>query len=507
MQTNQLEKKYNLLLRGLVTLFFGILVYTFFGEKTVNEGAGYDGLYYRDIVRNFPAMLADSFSDYKASRILPFAIAHYLLSFLDINPTDLVVLNTIWLMIFSLLLLAVIYYFKIANQLQWRKDIQAIGFIVLFFNFAILKYIGYYPILTDHFIFSITIIILYYWLRKQWLGMMLPGFAACFIWPTYSLFIPLLLLNNPVGEYNGQATGKTINLLWKLCKIGLAMLPIAIFVYLIREQNLWVDRRYLTADRYAIFRPYNFVISLISFAALYFYYLILLWPVSIVMLRSFLNSIFKTRLIQIVLAVIFIVTVYTVKYFLTSGNTEAPYPTLKDLLGEFTFRPAVSPFNFLVFGFWFLGFMLFFIAIYYRQLLEEFLKMGNGYFILFIYTLIFLTTAQPRYIATMLPFLLLPVLQVLHARMGNKWAEFKYVLVFAIAALLVSRFWFPIELNDHYMQDGNTFAEKYPMFIGPWISDKFYIILGSIAVILFSIWGKFIHQPMLRSSSDNIHGN
>lgn len=487
----------------LIVVFFGILLFTFSQEKTVNNGAGYDGIYYRDLVRNFPEMLHASFSDYKASRVLPFAAAHYLLNVLNIEPTDGVILFTIWGMMFLLMIAGVVYYFKIAELLQWRPDLTLLGFVLLFYQFAVLKYSGYYPILTDHFIFSLTIIVLYHFLKKQYLYMMLTGFAACFIWPTYSLFIPLLLLNNPVNlpAANTQET-KYGQWLWKLVKLGLALVPVVLFVYLIRSQNLWIEKRYLTADRiYANFRPYNFLVSVIATAAVYGYYLALLWPVQWQMITGWFKSLFQTKMKQLMLAIVFVAAVAAVKYFMTLGNTEPPYPTIGSLLVEFTFRPAVAPFNFIVFAFWFLGLLVFFSIRFYKQLLQQFLQLGNGYFILLVYSLIFLTTAQPRFLTTMLPFFLVALMPVLQ-QFIRKQVPGNILLLAAAFSLLVSRFWFPVEVNPHYMVDGDTAAEKLPMFIGPWISDYFYCWLTVTGLLLYFIWHRWLLRPMLQQPQE-----
>lgn len=481
----------------LVVVFFTVFVFTFLQEKTVNNGAGSDGLYYRELVRNFPEMLQASFSNYKASRILPFAFAYYLCKFFHISTSDQHVLLVVWSMILVLMMVGVVYYFKLAKLLHWRKDLVLLGFILLFYQFAVLKYSGNYPILTDHFIFPITIVIIYHFFRQQMLYLMLIGFACCFIWPTYSLFIPLLLLNNPADtKKSGSPLPDMYKPLFTLVKIGLALAPVVLFVYLIRTQNLWIDKRYLTADRiYGQFRPYNFWVSVAATAAVYFYYLFLLWPLQWKHVVAFVKSIRQTKLKQVLLAILFIGAVSAVKYFLTYGNTDIPYPTLQSLLVEFTFRPAVAPFNFLVFAFWFLGLLVFFCIRFYPQLLEQFFTIGNGYLLLLFYSLVFLTTAQPRLITTMLPFFLVALVPVLNNRF-QKAITIKSLVIYALLALVVSRFWLPITINEAYQPGGSAPAEKYQMFVGPWISDQFYLLLGSFGIVLFLSWNRLLLQSV-----------
>lgn len=489
----------------LVTVFFIVFVFTFLQEKTVNNGAGSDGLYYRELVRNFPDMLQASFSSYKASRILPFAFAYYLCRFFHISTTDQHVLLVIWSMILVLMVAGVVYYFKLAKLLNWRKDLTLLGFILLFYQFAVLKYSGNYPLLTDHFIFPLTIMVVYQFFSQQKLYLMLLGFACCFIWPTYSLFIPLLLLNNPVkSDATVLPLPRLYKTLFTLIKIGLAFVPVVLFVYLIRSQNLWIDKRYLTADRiYGQFRPSNFWVSVAATAAVYFYYLFLLWPLQWQYVVAFIKSIGQTKFKQLLPAFLFIGVVSVVKYFLTLGNTDVPYPTIQSLLVEFTFRPAVAPFNFLVFAFWFLGLLVFFCIRFYPQLLEQFFKIGNGYFLLLLYSLVFLTTAQPRFLTSMLPFFLVALMPVLEHIFVNRLSV-KILAAYSLLALVVSRFWLPITINEAYTAGGTAPAEKYPMFVGPWITNQFYLLLGLIGLILFLVWNRYLLQTFKQTTKSSI---
>lgn len=289
--------------------------------------------------------------------------------------------------------------------------------------------------------------------------------------------------------------------MWKLVKLGLALVPIVLFVYLIRSQNLWIEKRYLTADRiYGDFRPYSFIVSVIASAAVYLYYLALLWPVQWQMITTWFKSLLQTKIKQVVFTILFTAAVAAVKYFMTLGNSEPLYPTIGSLLVEFTFRPAVAPFNFIVFAFWFLGLLVFFSIRFYKQLLQQFLQMGNGYFILLVYSLVFLTTAQPRVLTTMLPYFLVAMMPVLQ-KFIRKPVPGEWLLLFAGFSLLVSRFWFPIEDNPHYMVEGDTAAE-IPMFVGPWISDYYYSWLALIGLVFYFIWHRWLLRPLLQQTQE-----
>jgi hypothetical protein len=489
----------------LTTLFFIILILSFLAEKTIYKGAGWDGGYYREVVRNFPDLLSASFSDYKASRILPFATAHFLLKVLHLEPTDEIILITVWAMIMLMMIAGVIYYYKITILLNWRTDLSLLGFVILFYNFAILKFTGFYPILTDHFIFPLTIIVIFHFLKKNYTYLMILGFAGCFIWPTYILIIPLLVLNNPI-RFSEDETNlyKPTEKVWKLIKFGIALLPIALFIHLIRTHDLWIEKRYLTASNYENFRPFNQNIFIASVIALYSYYVALMWPISFRMIKSFLQSLLLTKKKQFILAVVFLLAVKIVKYFLTLGNTDYPWPTISTLLLEFTFRPAVAPFNFIIYAYWYLGFIVFFVTRYYSQVLQRFLLLGNGYSLLLVYSLIFLTTGQSRWLITMLPIFVIPLINVLHDTIVKPIAS-KQLLLLVGFSLLVSRFWYPFEGFWFTMKEDTLkepgYWEKYPMFIGPWISNYHYVWLTAIGIVFYIVWNRYWLSKLMKKNN------
>jgi hypothetical protein len=188
--------------------------------------------------------------------------------------------------------------------------------------------------------------------------------------------------------------------------------------------------------------------------------------------------------------------VFIFKFAMTRGNSEPPFPTIRDLLVEFTFRPAVAPFNFVVFALWFLGPIIYFGIDFYTKIFYKFLEIGNGYFLLLVYSIIFLTTAQPRYLTTMLPFFIIALMPILEHIFKNIISS-KILILFAVFSLFLSRFWLPIERNPNYMKNGETADEKYPMFVGPWISDYFYLWLTVIGFGLYFFWNRFLLKSML----------
>ena len=250
---------------GSILLLFVILIYNLFAEKTVNNGAGYDGVFYRDLVNNFPAVLEKGFNGYKASRIFPFALCYLFLHLLPVQVNDTIILYTVWLMAFVLLMAAVYYYHKLAVLCNWSFPIKITGFILLFYHFGILKFMGFYPILTDHFIFSISIISIYYFLKKNVPDLIILGLVASFTWPSSLVIYLLLLLNSKVDTEKPVVVSKLQSTFFELLKIGFAFIPAVLFVYFIRRYNLWVNRSFLTADWiYAMFRPFNFAVAVLS---------------------------------------------------------------------------------------------------------------------------------------------------------------------------------------------------------------------------------------------------
>jgi hypothetical protein len=87
---------------------------------------------------------------------------------------------------------ALFYWIKICKRLNFCKYKILIGTILAFINFMFVKFVSYYPVLTDFFSYTLTIAGIYYWLRGEILKIFLITIMAYFTWP--ALFYQMLIM-------------------------------------------------------------------------------------------------------------------------------------------------------------------------------------------------------------------------------------------------------------------------------------------------------------------------
>ena len=153
----------------LLIVLTGIILYSFTGELVAyGGGAGWDGMTYYSIVKDFDVLIkSHGIDSYHMTRILPFAINHYILSILNIEITIQSALVCAKLLNFIFLALLVFYFFKISGELKWSMNTELIAFSFCFFNFPVLKLFGYYPLLCDCPALLLSYMGVYYYLKRN----------------------------------------------------------------------------------------------------------------------------------------------------------------------------------------------------------------------------------------------------------------------------------------------------------------------------------------------------
>ncbi|MCA9406031.1 MAG: hypothetical protein KC684_05795 [Candidatus Omnitrophica bacterium] len=161
--------------------------YSFFlaERSTVLGHLGDEKLYLAVTVEFDHAVSERVLSDYHIQRILPLALVHYTikaLPFYSFNKTDIV--NVFGFYNVLLLLILAQLWFWIAGELRLNVKALWAGFIVLFFNFMVLKYIPYIQVSTDLFAYTIGLALIYYYLKNNVVGLLLSTVLGAFCWPT-----------------------------------------------------------------------------------------------------------------------------------------------------------------------------------------------------------------------------------------------------------------------------------------------------------------------------------
>ena len=121
----------------VVSLFTGSLL---FEQIPYNNGAGFDGTFYREVSRDFHSVFNhEGYDSFRIQRIFPFFIINYAFSFLSIETNDQNLLYGITFLHYINLFIQFLFFFKIANLLKWTFSTKVILFSCLFFNYYTLR--------------------------------------------------------------------------------------------------------------------------------------------------------------------------------------------------------------------------------------------------------------------------------------------------------------------------------------------------------------------------------
>ena len=195
----------------LVAVLAVIVAYNYFGEYCAHcDGYGWDGsVYYKDIVLNgWDQYTSGNISQYHTHRMLPFLITHYVMKAfsLPFSPAEVMLVSSI--INTTLLFIAVCFFFGISRTMGWNRKTEALIFSFAFFNFHVLKFMGYCPVMTDMPAFTLSMALAFFFIRKNKPGLIVTGLTSILVFPLLSLMALLLLClpGKAVGDYTAAPT-------------------------------------------------------------------------------------------------------------------------------------------------------------------------------------------------------------------------------------------------------------------------------------------------------------
>jgi hypothetical protein len=444
----------------LVGMFLVVSV-NLMGEKIpYNDGAGWDGLLYREIAASFSSQIQDEgYNQYSLQRLLPFALLHYSFLALGIPLSNDSLMQGILVFNFIALLLGLFWYFQLARQLQFSEKLQILGLILLFVNFPVLKVTWYEPFVTDLFAFVIGIGQLNFFVRKKKLVLFTLSLVSGFVWPT-ALLVGLLLLFLPASEpVRKAAVGN--KWLWLIPILASAVLVFGFFNWSERpEKPLTELIRHLLS---------------LSAVMLVFYGI---WISLRLDLKRNIKVFFRNwRLQDVIFFLGSLVLFYSSISWMANGQDSFG---LKAFLMSLLIRPIQLPFNFLANHFLYFGMLVPLGIFYFRSILQCPTVWDFRYLAVLIALLVLGLNSESRMIINLIPFLLLPVLQVLQ-HFEIKW---KHILILFGINLLLSKFWYSINVPGiaEALETYSTAvylefpAQRYFQHFGPWQHFDMYLL-------------------------------
>lgn len=474
----------------LTIILLTIVFYNYFGEHvTLCEGYGWDGCsYYRNMVLNgWDEYLSGNISYYHTHRMLPFMVTHYLMKTLHITQTAPNVMIVSSIINILMLCLAVYFFFKISSILKWKKHTEIMAFTFSFFNFHVLKFMGYCPVMTDMPTFTLCWAAAYCFINNKKYSLILTGILGIVTFPLLSLIILFLTIMPKQELKNGDnrfsniinTLIKTTYMLW----LPTAFILYAIFRNIVRGAESLKD---IFIARY----PQNIYITI---AGLIFY--IVFYYFATQSLRKdwkeFFNALSKpTRIITIIISLIIFFILYKLP---TAYGFEGSFSLVNELAQICQF-PATDILIFVETHFFYLGIVFILFILCWPNICNIGCQWGSGYFLTLMSALFFLPDIETRKLICFFIFTLLPLMNYIN---DIPRIRKEYVYLTVVIQLGLSFFWFTINVPgieeafntysvDTYLQWP---SQRYYMFQGPWQSHSVYFITLIIeTIITIAIW-------------------
>lgn len=158
----------------------------FMPQLPANGGLGWDGAKYYDLtVNGFNSQVLDS---YLVLRIFPCLFIHILFKVFSISfaPQNVIlgfkIMNTVLIGLGAFMVKGIFDRYKL-NPIS-----QLTGFVLVFFNYGVLNFTYYYPVMTDTPAFVLGIALFYFFVRGEFTNVLLTGLIGAFTWP---LLLPM----------------------------------------------------------------------------------------------------------------------------------------------------------------------------------------------------------------------------------------------------------------------------------------------------------------------------
>lgn len=416
----------------LFVLLWSIL-YFIFGEKiSVNNGCGYDGLFYCTITQNFDTFILNkSFSAYYANRILPCGIIHFSLKLFGFSLTlpniltGFYVLNTISWLTATVLWHKILNYYRVSIKVQWLMSV----FILL--NFYFLKFMFYYPVLTDSMAFLSGMMLLWFYIQDKVLYLVVTGFFGAFVYPLFAIYACILIVFS-------------IHFKLKLPeKQSKTFTDYSIITFLL---TVFVLFRMYVAYRINYVQSTGFHVNTLLYAITYGYVLYHILP-SWVIVRANLKPLWyyliqKRTFIRIATAVLLFFITTGIKWYISQNsalkNPENVY-LIKSLLG-------IGYHGTLWITEYFSGFGLIavFFILFLRKIYSVSINQGLGFYCIFFCLSVFLMRPEMRDTADIYAFFILAIALFIQSEISFRITK-THIFIFTLINLFLSKWYLPIE--------------------------------------------------------------
>lgn len=374
---------------------------------------------------------------------------------------------------FIFILIASLYFKLICEYHNFKIQTIIIAFSTFFLNYPILKLMGYYPLLTDYISFSIGIALYYYYIKRKSVSVLICTVIGAFSWPT--VLIQGLLLNympnKEISLLNSPKKQIFRRLIIGVFNYSVILLPVIIYG-IITVSHIFFNKFQISLHREVTNNDF-LVLSMLLTGAMIFLFFYSVLRNSYQLLSVLIKQLNIKRIVLMILVFI------TINFVMNLISSNSSRHNIHSFIFELLAESIQAPLTNLVNHFAYYGFTIILIILFWKKYIQLIFEQGFGYLSILCMAFIFSIGNESRYLINFIPFLLFPIFIILNTyRIATSWS-----VIFMIASLILSRFWFTININDI------TNWDNYMLSQGPWQPFKFYInfliifIISSLALL------------------------
>jgi hypothetical protein len=476
------------------------------GERIgVNGGQGWDGAGYTTWAKGFSGMvLTEGLTRYHSQRILPSAIVHYALRGTGQALTTPHVIVGFQVLNSVLLIASAVLWAHIGKLLAWRRSAAWAGFVALFASFACARHALYYPTLTDTTAFALGMLMTWGYVARRPIAVWWSALLGAFTWPALvpQAFVMLLAPRRepavaPV-EVAWQRRAHRLAL-WLAMVVVAAYLSIVFAYYRapVRAPGFDHFAAWVRTDLLVLTVP---LLALLLGIGLY----LLLAPPEVWNLRAHWRHRRPRYLLCAAGSLAAIVLVWW--WWVREIGVQRGGPTSAQFVCVQALEALRGPLWGLVHHVVYFGPIVLIAVLSWRRAGALAARWGPAATASLALTLVFAAGSESRQWINLVPFLVTITIAVTEER----WTA-RRTIAFSAVALVWSKLWFPIgyDTPSNWLEFPN---QRYFMNLGPWASDRMYLVhlvaaVASLLVMYLVIRPPRRAPPSSRASSSSFPGD
>jgi hypothetical protein len=423
----------------------------------------WDGQNYIDYALHFPdAAFGQTVDLYRFQRIFPSGIVYYGLTLFHVPLTGHTVFKAFLGLNILLIFISFGIWLLLCKQIGLSRKGKLLSFTGIFINYALLKMPFYYPVLTDVMAFTLGMGLLYCYLRKNTFALLITGLIGAFTLPTI-FYSALLLYVFPAEEEKSVPqqtyTPSNLWLVW-LTVAGFFLLIIAFCFY----------------KKVPLINPNPFLVLIISSLAslAYLYFATKVFYNTDLYLHNIKNF---NNWKRAGAALIMLLTMYIV---LRNGASNEPlHINYKGILANIVISSIANPLVFLVSHAMYFGPVFLLVLFFAKPFAEQISNYGLGLHVFTLGFILLSINAETRLFMNAWPFIVLFLCKTIDKL---KLPLSFYLLIF-LYALVLSKFWYRIQVPYFTEKYLNFPEQRYFMSQGPWMSDAMYVLQGTVVLV------------------------